>query len=77
MNVKMSDRLLLTIREAAGLLGIGPTKLYQLTNAGHLRICKLGGKSMLARKDVEKLAEEVASGAVDLSGVKPKRSEAA
>lgn len=40
--VQPSVPLLLTVRQAAALLGLGETKVYELTAAGALRSVKIG-----------------------------------
>ena len=41
-NEAIRDKLLLSVSEAAGLLGIGRTKVYELMAAGELRPVHIG-----------------------------------
>ncbi len=51
-----SDALLFTVEEAARVLGIGRTTLYQLMETGQLRDRKFGRARRIPRGELDRLA---------------------
>lgn len=51
--------VLLSIGEAARLLGIGRSTLYGLLNDGDLSGLKIGGRTLISRLDLEALVESL------------------
>ena len=51
--------VLLSISEAARLLGIGRSTLYGLLNNGDLLALKIGARTLIKRTDVEALLERL------------------
>ena len=49
--------LLVPIREAFVMLGVGPTKGYELVNAGLLDVRKMGKRSLATMASVERCAD--------------------
>lgn len=62
-----TERLLYPMKEAAGKLGIGITKTYELVKAGHLRRVKIGGRAVVHHVELERLATEIAAGKINLA----------
>jgi excisionase family DNA binding protein len=59
--------ILVGIPEAARLMGLGRSKLYQILNEGELKLIKLGGRSLISVDELrsyvaEKLAKAAARG---------------
>ena len=59
--------ILVGIPEAARLMGLGRSKLYQILNDGELNLIKLGGRSLISVDELrsyvaEKLAKAAARG---------------
>ena len=59
--------ILVGIPEAARLMGLGRSKLYQILNEGELKLIKLGGRSLISVDELrsyvaEKLAKTAARG---------------
>ena len=51
------DKLLINVREAAALLGVGQRKARELAQEGKLQVVRLGTRSLrLTRESVERLA---------------------
>jgi len=46
--------LALSVREAARLIGIGPTKIYELFASGEIVPRKIGRRSVVLRADLER-----------------------
>lgn len=59
-TTKDDDIRLLTLTEAAGVLGIGKTKLHELLNAGELQRVRIGG-NRLVRISRSRLNEYITS----------------
>ncbi len=58
--MKRHDRsLLCTIREAAKLLGVGRTSVYELMNSGHLQSVKIGARRLIPRSSIEAFVTEL------------------
>lgn len=53
MNQKSTEALALPISDAARLLGIGKTKLFDLVRTGALPAVRLGGRTLILREDLE------------------------
>jgi excisionase family DNA binding protein len=51
----VTDKLAYSINEAADRIGVGRTTLYQLVNAGELRLVKLGSRSLIIAAELEAL----------------------
>ena len=51
--------LLCTIDEAADLLSIGRTSVYQLMNSGQLRSVKVGARRLVPRAELEAFVNEL------------------
>lgn len=56
------DALAYGIPEAAQMLGIGRSSVYQLINAGHLKPVKLAGRTLITRAALQALLEREAVG---------------
>jgi excisionase family DNA binding protein len=55
----MSEKPLLhSVREAAQLLGIGRTLLYELTRSGRVRPVKVGGRTLFTHEELERFVRE-------------------
>jgi len=50
----MTDKLLLTVREAQDVLSIGRSKLYELIASGALPVVRIGRAVRLPVKELEK-----------------------
>ena len=50
----MTDKLLLTVREAQDILSIGRSKLYELIASGALPVVRIGRAVRLPAKELEK-----------------------
>lgn len=46
-----------SVREAARIIGLGKTKLYELIKAGRLPIVKIGDRTLVRRCDLEALLD--------------------
>ena len=57
--VEGEQPLLYTIPEAAKMLGIGRTNVYQLMNDGHLRFVKIGKRRLVPRSVLEVFVDEL------------------
>jgi len=55
------EPILVTVRTACRLVGLGPTKLYELLNAGAIESTKIGGKRLLVYASLKKLAANTAA----------------
>ncbi|MGH8890028.1 MAG: helix-turn-helix domain-containing protein [Acidothermaceae bacterium] len=53
------DKLLLTPREAADVLGIGRSKLYELLRAGTVPSVRIGACRRIAALDLENLVDKL------------------
>lgn len=56
-------KLLLTVREAAEVLGIGRSKAYELMNRGELRSVYIDGCRRIPRQAVEEYVAKLLEGA--------------
>jgi excisionase family DNA binding protein len=52
-----SDRLALSIPDAAKAVGISRSKLYELLDGKQLRSLKIGGRRLIMRRDLESFLE--------------------
>lgn len=59
METRSTDRLLLTVAEAAYRLGIGRSKLYELFGEGRISTVKIGRAVRVPARDVERFADEL------------------
>ena len=57
------EKLLLTPHEAAELLGIGRSKVYELMASGVLRSVKVGRCRRISRKEIDDFVESLSAGA--------------
>lgn len=57
------EKLLLTPQEAAELLGIGRSKVYELMASGVLRSVKVGRCRRIPRKAIDDFVESLSAGA--------------
>ena len=55
------ESLLLSVEEAAALLHIGRTRMYELIAAGDVTSVKLGGKRLVPRDELEKFVRQLAA----------------
>lgn len=46
-----------SVREAARIIGLGKTSVYQLIKAGRLPIVKIGERTLIRRCDLEELLD--------------------
>lgn len=54
------ERLALTVKEAAALLGVHPTTIYRAIKAGEIAVDKIAGRTVIpARSLVERFGEPV------------------
>ena len=51
------ERLVLSVPEAAGLLGISRRLAYELAARGELPVLRLGGRVLVLRRPLERLLE--------------------
>lgn len=58
-HIAKSDPLLLSVDEAARLLGIGRTVVYRLLSQGNLRSVKVGGRRLVPRSAVDAFVDEL------------------
>jgi excisionase family DNA binding protein len=61
----VGDALLITVEEAARLLGIGRTTMFDLIGSEKVKSVRLGRRRLVARKSLELFVEELQCG-VDL-----------
>lgn len=62
------ERVLVTIEEAAGALGIGRSTVYKLMNAGELVQAKIGRRSLLTAVSIRAYAARVSDSAAASGG---------
>ena len=55
-SVDVKDRLTLTVRESAALLGVGRDAVYNAINRGELHAVRLGGTLLVPRAELERIA---------------------
>ena len=51
------DPLLVSVQEAARMLGIGRTSIYQLINSGELQTMKLGRRRLITIESLRRVTE--------------------
>jgi excisionase family DNA binding protein len=51
----------ISVNEALGALGVGRTKLYELINAGKLRVVRLGRRTLVSTESLRELAQATAN----------------
>jgi excisionase family DNA binding protein len=54
------DPLLVSVQEAARMLGIGRTSIYQLINSGELQTMKLGRRRLITIESLRRVTERQA-----------------
>lgn len=59
------DKLLLTVPEAAALLGIGRTLMYELIGSGAIQSVTVGRLRRLRRTDLERYAAGLPTAGID------------
>ena len=71
-SAERHDRLLLTVEEAAGLLGVGRTTVYQLVADGQLPAVRLRRCRRIARHDLEAFVRALRSdqGQIDVTATR-------
>ncbi len=57
MIVETEPRLAYGIAEAAAMLGIGRTTIYELVRSGQLATLKIGQRRLVTRVDLERLID--------------------
>jgi excisionase family DNA binding protein len=60
--------ILVGIPEAARLMGLGRSKLYQILNEGELNLIKLGGRSLVSVDELRSYVAEKLAKAADRGG---------
>jgi excisionase family DNA binding protein len=60
METTTPTKLLLTTEEAASVLGIGRTRMYQLVRTGKVRSVTLGRSRRIRPEDLETYVEQLA-----------------
>ena len=60
-RVRQGDRLLLTVTEAATMLGVGRTKAYELIAGGQLQVVHIGRSARVPVVVVHRYVEALAS----------------
>jgi len=53
--------LLVTVKDARRILGVGTTTIYRLIKSGALETRKIGARTLVTMKSVRRVAEEGAS----------------
>jgi excisionase family DNA binding protein len=53
----MTEPLLVTVREAAALLGLGRDRAYELVRSGRIRCIQVGRKRLVPRSELEAFVE--------------------
>lgn len=62
-RVSASNRIL-TIPEAIAALRIGKSSFYKLTAAGQIRTLRLGGRTLVPEREIERLIKSAINGDV-------------
>lgn len=62
------EKILLTIPEAAGRLSLGRSKLYELVQAGELKVVRVGRAVRVPAVEVEAFAERLMAEAAERAG---------
>jgi excisionase family DNA binding protein len=52
MNNRSLDPLLVSVPEAARMIGLGKSKFYELVKIGDFKIVKLGGRSLVSTDEL-------------------------
>jgi excisionase family DNA binding protein len=58
-ETKDGQPLLVTVEEAARLLGIGRTTMFGLIGSGEIKSVRLGKRRLISRKSLEQFVEEI------------------
>ncbi|QCI64578.1 helix-turn-helix domain-containing protein [Phreatobacter stygius] len=61
MQSTLNDRLAYGVTEAAGLIGIGKSKAWELIASGELRAVRIGGRTVVRRADLTAFLDELVS----------------
>lgn len=56
---QLNQSLLVTVEEAARLLGIGRTTMFELISSGDVKSVRLGRRRLIARKSLESFIDEL------------------
>src|ERR1700722_4596960 len=56
---QLNKSLLVTVEEAARLLGIGRTTMFELIGSGDVKSLRLGRRRLIARKNLESFIDEL------------------
>jgi excisionase family DNA binding protein len=64
----MTDKILLTPLEAAALLGVGRTKLYEFLGTGQLFSVRLGRSRRIPRSAVDAFVEKLTASSTGAGG---------
>ena len=54
-----ADNLVMTVREAAALLGCHKATVYRLIYTGQLRICRAFGRMRIPRAEINRLVSDI------------------
>lgn len=57
-----NQTLLVTVEEAAHLLGVGRTTMFELIGRGDVKSIRLGRRRLIARKSLESFVDELSIG---------------
>jgi excisionase family DNA binding protein len=56
---QLNQSLLVTVEEAARLLGIGRTTMFELIGSGDVKSLRLGRRRLIARKSLESFIDDL------------------
>ncbi len=73
--ISVERGVLLRVEAAAILLGIGRTKMYDLIGRGHVRVVRIGRRTLVHRDDLERFAREQRAREGDVGQTWPDRDE--
>jgi len=62
LTASENQTLLVTVEEAARLLGVGRTTMFELIGRGDIKSVRLGRRRLIARKSLESFVEELSIG---------------
>ncbi len=51
------EKMLLSVPDAAKVLGIGKNRMYELVNAGHIKVLRIGG-AKVPRYELERFTKD-------------------
>ncbi|MEJ1157374.1 helix-turn-helix domain-containing protein [Prosthecomicrobium sp. N25] len=55
------ERLAYTVADACKVLGIGRTTLYKLASEGVLKLVRIGGRTLVPRRELDSLIERASA----------------